>query len=598
MSALLACGEENYGHTYVRGGIKKELMDKRRGPWERSSVWSAIGVTLVLLGCTACEGDIPEFPVDGGATVSTVEQFYSDEEVWSVNLRLSRDAVERLKQTPKEYVQGDVQIGNSIFKDVGIRLKGSFSFQNLDGKSSFKVKFNRYHPDQRFVGLEKVTFNNMRQDRSMVHERLAYNVFRAAGVPAPRSGYVRVSLNGQLYGLYANIETMDDRFLKANYEDGKGNLYEAPWGADLEEDAIDKYEQDEGDDTSRRDLEELLEWVSRPGDDIFFDENTPLNTDEFLRFVAVEAIIGHWDGYWKANNYFIYNESSRPEWTFLPWGLDGTFDRDLQPFSSGGVLAEKCFASIPCMAEYGRIGLEVLQTYEDLDLRSLVNRIKTLIRPHAEVDPRAPHPPEKMERFMEIVRARIQSTPDRVRKIFSCIENGQELDVDGDGYGACKSDCDDSTNTAYPGATEICDGIDNNCNGSVDEGGCPCQEKTIEGKTYLFCEAQVSWNAARVECESKTARLAVFTTESASAMAFETASSLAPALYWHIGADDRGDEGVWLDTTEERLPLLNFAPGEPDDFGGEDCAALAPFGFGEWADIRCNTVSSYICERL
>ena len=43
------------------------------------------------------------------------------------------------------------------------------------------------------------------------------------------------------------------------------------------------------------------------------------------------------------------------------------------------------------------------------------------------------------------------------------------VDVDGDG--SCSDvDCDDSEPLAYPGATEVCDGIDNNCDGQVDEG--------------------------------------------------------------------------------------------------------------------------------
>lgn len=60
------------------------------------------------------------------------------------------------------------------------------------------------------------------------------------------------------------------------------------------------------------------------------------------------------------------------------------------------------------------------------------------------------------------------------------------LDTDNDGYGddatgveqctqppntiAVAGDCDDTNNTVYPGAPEICDGLDNNCNGQQDEG--------------------------------------------------------------------------------------------------------------------------------
>ncbi len=59
-------------------------------------------------------------------------------------------------------------------------------------------------------------------------------------------------------------------------------------------------------------------------------------------------------------------------------------------------------------------------------------------------------------------------------------------DADGDGYGdpnvtiqassvptgyvSNNTDCDDTHATVYPGAPELCDGLDNNCNGQIDEG--------------------------------------------------------------------------------------------------------------------------------
>jgi hypothetical protein len=42
-------------------------------------------------------------------------------------------------------------------------------------------------------------------------------------------------------------------------------------------------------------------------------------------------------------------------------------------------------------------------------------------------------------------------------------------DLDGDGF-ETSEDCDDSDDSVYPSATELCDGIDNNCDGAIDEG--------------------------------------------------------------------------------------------------------------------------------
>jgi hypothetical protein len=43
------------------------------------------------------------------------------------------------------------------------------------------------------------------------------------------------------------------------------------------------------------------------------------------------------------------------------------------------------------------------------------------------------------------------------------------VDLDGDGYSSAV-DCNDNDPLIYPSATEICDNVDNNCNGTIDEG--------------------------------------------------------------------------------------------------------------------------------
>lgn len=59
---------------------------------------------------------------------------------------------------------------------------------------------------------------------------------------------------------------------------------------------------------------------------------------------------------------------------------------------------------------------------------------------------------------------------------------GSCTDADGDGYCATEGDCDDNDASVNPGASEVCgDNVDNDCDGSVDEGCSTCTDADGDG---------------------------------------------------------------------------------------------------------------------
>jgi len=60
-----------------------------------------------------------------------------------------------------------------------------------------------------------------------------------------------------------------------------------------------------------------------------------------------------------------------------------------------------------------------------------------------------------------------------------------EVDTDGDGQTPCEGDCDDSDAALHGAATETCDLVDNNCNGIVDDGF--IQDADEDGESKVEC---------------------------------------------------------------------------------------------------------------
>ena len=192
------------------------------------------------------------------------------------------------------------------------------------------MKFDEYVDDQTFFGLEKLTLNNMVQDESMIHETMAYGAFRAAGLPAPRTGYAFVNLNGEDYGLYLNVETLD-RISLPRWFGSTRHLYEAGYTIDVTPDDVADYEVDEGKNKDRTDLEALVAAANQEGGDWSDGVAAVADLEQMTKVWAIERYIGHWDGYAgrllgpQPNNYYLHSEASGL-FRMLPWGTDQTWE--------------------------------------------------------------------------------------------------------------------------------------------------------------------------------------------------------------------------------------------------------------------------------
>jgi hypothetical protein len=305
---------------------------------------------------------------------------------------------------------------STVFDGVGVKAKGGCgSARDLNGKAGLKVHLSWDDAQvagcpatRRLAGLEKLTFNNMVQDASMAHEMLAYALYAEMGVPVPRATYARVTVNGQYFGLYAHLETIDRRFLARHFGSNRGALYEGTYWCDLtaanvrdddtgclvrtfEPDACDGA-PDPGDDPL--DYGPLRDLIARidalPTTGVYPALAQFLDVDEWLSAWAVETVLAHWDGYnyVLVNNYRVYHDPATNLWSMIPSGLDQSMqmqhlnDMLMDPT---GRIAQRCLADAPCAAAYAAKVRQALDLFASMNMgarrQSLQDRIGTLVVP-------------------------------------------------------------------------------------------------------------------------------------------------------------------------------------------------------------------------
>ncbi len=129
----------------------------------------------------------------------------------------------------EEYSACAVIIDNEAFKNVAIRGKGNTSLTEVEAygndRYSFKIEFDHYDSSKTYHGLDKLCLNNIIQDNTYMKDFLCYTMMSDMSVASPLCSYAYITVNGEDWGLYLAVEGIEEAFLKRNYGNNYGELY-------------------------------------------------------------------------------------------------------------------------------------------------------------------------------------------------------------------------------------------------------------------------------------------------------------------------------------------------------------------------------------
>lgn len=237
---------------------------------------------------------------------------------------------------------GAVTVGDQTFEKVGIRFKGNGTIGDAARtvKKSFKIDLDRAGGDGRFGASRTINLHCGVTDPTKCREAIGYEVYRAAGVPAPRTALAEVRLtvpgkhDKELLGVYTVVEEVDKPFLKDHFGSDKGLLMKPEGLREFEDkgDSWDRYKKpfapkrDATADEAKR-LIAFAKLVHKADDATFKKEiESYLNVDGYLRFLAATSFVANTDSYFVlGHNYYLYLDPKTNRLHFLPWDLDRAF---------------------------------------------------------------------------------------------------------------------------------------------------------------------------------------------------------------------------------------------------------------------------------
>jgi spore coat protein H len=360
-------------------------------------------------GAHGGDGDVT-LPSDAGADASVKDPsaaLFPDDRLLEIEISVDPDDWDTIRHEGRtinsvfsgcedhsfEYseVEASLRVDGETLGRVGLRKKGFIgSLSSL--KPALHVDINEFVTGQTLRGLKSLTLNNSWTDTSLAHTCMAYAVFAAVGIPAPRCAFARVTVNGKFLGTYVNVEPVKKPFLEKHFGDDSGDLYEGSAPADFRTDMLSNFEKKTNEDSPQGpELLALAQALKKPDAEVLAALDRVVDLEAFYHYWATEVLVGHHDGYsGNRNNFFIYVRPDDRKIVFMPWGPDDALKPSTAPGPESvyalGLLANRLYGLPETRERFRKTLREVLEQHWDEDvLLAQVDHISTLIGEEAFV---------------------------------------------------------------------------------------------------------------------------------------------------------------------------------------------------------------------
>jgi len=232
-----------------------------------------------------------------------------------------------------------IRSGDQTATNVAIRYKGNSTYLAAARglKRSFKIDVNEFEAAQKFLGVKTLNLHGGVHDPSKVREAVTYEIFRAAGVPAPRTAFAEVTLtvpgkfDKELVGFYTFTEQVNKPFLDRHYKTDKGLLMkpERIRGLDYISDAWEplKAAYQPKRDATKEEQDRVLAFLKlvNRSSTAEFEKRIGefLDIDAFLRFLAATSFTANLDCFFtNGHNFYLYLHPETKKFHFIPWDTD------------------------------------------------------------------------------------------------------------------------------------------------------------------------------------------------------------------------------------------------------------------------------------